>query len=290
MEVIKENLGKVAITVEKDYWTNTKAYDRLVIVELKGALRTFISRKPVPAGASIYDREYWIPFSSLQEEFVAQQNAWANRYLAKVESLEEQINDINNQVISYAPSVNNYSKDKEAYSNFKNAVFDFIHAKRTVVCLHLKAVNCTARISDSGLVNINYIEVDCNDPSCKDFVYSTQAYGNPVFFKVMYYDTRVVDDKLVSDIINEYFLVWYIGGFGAPDAVTPTPKVELSFYPIGDNHIIVDSDHIKHQFTGMMVSLDEYNSRMGHVDGAYDFCIQQITESGYIYVKAEKEE
>ena len=79
MESIKENLGKVAITVEKDYWSIDKAYDRLVIVEVKGAYKTYISRKPVPAGTMLNDREYWIPFSSLKEEIIADYRAWVNK-------------------------------------------------------------------------------------------------------------------------------------------------------------------------------------------------------------------
>lgn len=63
METYKENLGKVAITIEQDYWNINKVYDRLVVVERQGTGTCFISRKPVPAGISILNREYWIKFS-----------------------------------------------------------------------------------------------------------------------------------------------------------------------------------------------------------------------------------
>lgn len=63
METYKENLGKVAITIEKDYWDIKKVYDRLVVVERQGTGTCFISRKPVPSGVSILNREYWIKFS-----------------------------------------------------------------------------------------------------------------------------------------------------------------------------------------------------------------------------------
>lgn len=86
MESIKENLGKVAITVEKDYWSIDRAYDRLVIVEVKGAYKTYISRKPVPAGTMLNDREYWIPFSSLKEELTADYRAWLNKVDALLEN------------------------------------------------------------------------------------------------------------------------------------------------------------------------------------------------------------
>ena len=54
-------LGKVAVTVEQDYWTNTKEYDKLVIVEDKTLKTTFISRKEVPVGIDSSNREFWIP-------------------------------------------------------------------------------------------------------------------------------------------------------------------------------------------------------------------------------------
>ena len=79
MEVVKQNLGKVAITVDKNYWDINRYYDRLVIVEVKNEYRTYISRKPVPAGVFITNREFWIPFSSLKEELVANFNAFVNK-------------------------------------------------------------------------------------------------------------------------------------------------------------------------------------------------------------------
>lgn len=55
-----ENLGKVAMTVEKDYYSPDKCYDKLTLVQDKN-LGTYISRKPVPANKELTDRNYWIP-------------------------------------------------------------------------------------------------------------------------------------------------------------------------------------------------------------------------------------
>lgn len=60
MLIKKENLGKVSVTVEKDYWLQDKCYDRLVIVQQERG-GTYISRKPVPSGKELTDRNYWIP-------------------------------------------------------------------------------------------------------------------------------------------------------------------------------------------------------------------------------------
>ena len=61
MEIKIDKLGKVAITVEKDYWSPNRAYDRLVIVEERNTYITYISRKPVPPAVQLTSRDYWIP-------------------------------------------------------------------------------------------------------------------------------------------------------------------------------------------------------------------------------------
>lgn len=62
MELDKQDLGKVCLTMNGEF-NPTISYEELccVYVEDDSALRSFISRKPVPAGTDIYDREYWQP-------------------------------------------------------------------------------------------------------------------------------------------------------------------------------------------------------------------------------------
>ena len=67
MESIIKKLGKASVTVEKDYHNSEKEYNKLTIVEEQGAFKTYISRKPVPVGIELANREYWIPFSSVLE-------------------------------------------------------------------------------------------------------------------------------------------------------------------------------------------------------------------------------
>lgn len=74
-----DKLGKVAATVEENYWSETKDYDKLTIVEKEGTFGTYISRKPVPAGTPLTNRTYWIPFSSLKEEITLQFNDLLNK-------------------------------------------------------------------------------------------------------------------------------------------------------------------------------------------------------------------
>lgn len=62
MELYKKDLGKVCLTMNGEF-DPTISYEELccVYVEDDSTLRSFISRKPVPAGTDIYDREYWQP-------------------------------------------------------------------------------------------------------------------------------------------------------------------------------------------------------------------------------------
>ena len=70
MESIIKKLGKTSITVEKDYHSSKKEYNKLTIVEEQGAFKTYLSRKPVPIGIELTNREYWIPFSGVLESIV----------------------------------------------------------------------------------------------------------------------------------------------------------------------------------------------------------------------------
>lgn len=62
MELDKQDLGKVCLTMNGEF-NPTISYEELccVYVEDDSDLRSFISRKPVPAGTDIYNREYWQP-------------------------------------------------------------------------------------------------------------------------------------------------------------------------------------------------------------------------------------
>ena len=62
MELDKQDLGKVCLTMNGEF-DPTISYEELccVYVEDDSTLRSFISKKPVPAGTDIYDREYWQP-------------------------------------------------------------------------------------------------------------------------------------------------------------------------------------------------------------------------------------
>lgn len=94
MKTYKTSLGKVSITVDKNYWYINKDYDKLTVVERQGNFGTYISRKPVPAGTSLDDRNYWIPFSSLKEEILIDYNSFVNKYKYIIDNHTDAIDGI----------------------------------------------------------------------------------------------------------------------------------------------------------------------------------------------------
>lgn len=106
MQLYEDSLGKVSITVEEGYWDISKDYDKLTIIEKEGTFGTYISRKPVPAGTVLTDRQYWIPFSSLKEEIILNFNKWIEEYSGMLGSQAETLNNLQtiiNQVFEHLP-------------------------------------------------------------------------------------------------------------------------------------------------------------------------------------------
>ena len=93
MQLQIDKLGKVSITIEEGYWDINKDYDKLTVVEKQGTYGTFISRKPVPSGTVLTNREYWIPFSSLKEEIIIDYNKFINKYQPIIDDIVNRLND-----------------------------------------------------------------------------------------------------------------------------------------------------------------------------------------------------
>ena len=115
MEIQKEKLGKVSITVEKDYWDIKKVYKKLTIVERQSTGTTYLSRKPVPAGTSISNRKYWIKFSKwsdipyeITQEFGDSDELVISQKVItkKIDDLQDQINNLHPGVIGVGITAN----------------------------------------------------------------------------------------------------------------------------------------------------------------------------------------
>lgn len=143
-----DKLGKVAITVEENYWSLEKDYDKLTIVEQKGVFGTFISRKPVPAGTVLTDRKYWIPFSSLKEEIVLQFNEIINELRDLEVSIDEKEAEIYKAIASI---VSGGVALKQSFGN--SEVFGISQKVLTESRDDLQA-QIDAIISDKAIVNL----------------------------------------------------------------------------------------------------------------------------------------
>ena len=100
MQLQIDKLGKVAITVEESHWSLDKDYDRLTVVEApNNEYKTYISRKPVPAGTVLTNREYWIPFSSLKEEIVIDFNSFVSSLTEAMQQTKDYTDGVINQGI-----------------------------------------------------------------------------------------------------------------------------------------------------------------------------------------------
>lgn len=96
MQTQINKLGKVSITVDKDYWDINNEYDRLTIVEVEHKYCTYLSRKDVPSGIDISDRNYWIPFSSLTESVAEDIRKFKTEITNRVTELSNNIPEVEN--------------------------------------------------------------------------------------------------------------------------------------------------------------------------------------------------
>lgn len=130
MKLQKENLGKVAITIDKDYWDVNKDYDKLVVVQVKDKFATYISRKPVPMGTMVTNREYWIPFSSLKEDILLDYNSFLERYGEELAFLHKNIDRMDEIMKASENIMATHDKIKEDAEYIK----DVFENKPILVC------------------------------------------------------------------------------------------------------------------------------------------------------------
>ena len=119
MESIIKKLGKTSITVEKDYHSSEKEYNKLTIVEEQGAFKTYISRKPVPVGIELTNREYWIPFSSVLESITFDYLKFKQEYASgkKLEDNSIKTRHIENSAITSSKLLDNSINNNKIADN-----------------------------------------------------------------------------------------------------------------------------------------------------------------------------
>lgn len=145
MQLQIDKLGKVAITVEQGYWSNEKDYDRLTIVEApKGEYKTYISRKPVPAGTVLTNREYWIPFSSLKEEIVIDFNEFVASLIEAMQQTKDYADNTIEQGIADITAIKEEAMRIITYIA-DNGIDSTVLAPNSVTSEKIKAGNVLSR-------------------------------------------------------------------------------------------------------------------------------------------------
>lgn len=106
MKTNKVSLGKVCVTVDKDYWDINKDYDKLVIVEVENAYATYISRQPVPHGIDIENKEYWCLFSRYNKNYEANEGIFnVSKYVKIKDNYENPVLLTLKKAVTLCPSV-----------------------------------------------------------------------------------------------------------------------------------------------------------------------------------------
>lgn len=136
-------IGKVSVTVDKDYWDGNKFYERLTIVRKnEKEYINYISRQDVPPGIDILNREYWIPFSSLNEECQIEVDDIRLTVSEFTAAITADNTEFKETITSYNNAFkNDISKDNETYKTnltnqndlFKSQTREDINAFKTQV-------------------------------------------------------------------------------------------------------------------------------------------------------------
>lgn len=155
MQLQIDNLGKVSVTIEQGYWNKDKDYDKLTIVEKEGIFGTFISRKPVPAGTVLTNREYWIPFSSLKENIILDYNSFKDTYdntikehtaslkniIIRLNELEENKELIEELINIANNAINESNSALKEIKEIKTNIESIVNSIPNDVVIDVKAVN-----------------------------------------------------------------------------------------------------------------------------------------------------
>ena len=142
-----KNLGKISITVDKDYYDATKEYDRLVIVEKEND-GTYISRQTVPANTSITDREYWIPLVTINGSFDYMIETTTEE-LRTLKANGNLIPGMNYMITDYNPTVTGIVRIAEKTLNISNQLYLKNNTKVAPFDIVLTALSITD-ISEKG--------------------------------------------------------------------------------------------------------------------------------------------
>ncbi|QOR59847.1 tail fiber protein [uncultured phage cr271_1] len=223
MESVIEKLGKVSVTVEKDYHNSEKEYNKLTIVEEQGAFKTYISRKPVPIGIELTNREYWIPFSGVLESITfdylkfkrdyasgnaLEDNSIITRHILdrNIERIkialkaisEEEIND--DAVIERTIKDRNVTSNKIAQENILTEHF----AKKSVVTAILADYAVTAiKLADNSVTTRTIVNENVTDTKLANDAVTTRSISKESITQEKLANNSIATRSLIDENVTK---------------------------------------------------------------------------------------
>lgn len=286
MESIIKKLGKTSITVEKDYHSSEKEYNKLTIVEEEGTFKTYLSRKPVPIGTELTNREYWIPFSGVLESITfdylkfkkdyasgktIEDNAIITRHILNrnIERIkialkaisEEEIDD--NAIIERTIKDRNVTSNKIAKENIltehlaKKSVITSILADYIITAIKLADNSVTTRsIADENITDIKLANNAVTTRSIAQESIIEEKFANNSVSTRSLIDKSVTKEKLAENSVTES----KIADNNITNRKIANNTIDITKFDSYTRNIIESVKYIPEEFTSIKEAIfDEIN-------------------------------
>ena len=286
MESIIKKLGKASVTVEKDYHNSEKEYNKLTIVEEKDTFKTYLSRKPVPVGIALTNREYWICFSGVLESITfdylkfkkdyasgkaIEDNAIITRHILdrNIERIkialkaisEEEIDD--NAIIERTIKDRNITSNKIAKENIltehfaKKSVITSILADYIITAIKLADNSVTTRsIADENITDIKLANNAVTTRSIAQESIIEEKFANNSVSTRSLIDKSVTKEKLAENSVTES----KIADNNITNRKIANNTIDITKFDSYTRNIIESVRYIPEEFTSLKEAIfDEIN-------------------------------
>ena len=286
MESIIKKLGKASVTVEKDYHNSEKEYNKLTIVEEKDTFKTYLSRKPVPVGIALTNREYWICFSGVLESITfdylkfkkdyasgkaIEDNAIITRHILdrNIERIkialkaisEEEIDD--NAIIERTIKDRNITSNKIAKENIltehfaKKSVITSILADYIITAIKLADNSVTTRsIADENITDIKLANNAVTTRSIAQESIIEEKFANNSVSTRSLIDKSITKEKLAENSVTES----KIADNNITNRKIANNTIDITKFDSYTRNIIESVRYIPEEFTSLKEAIfDEIN-------------------------------
>ena len=197
MKSIIKKLGKTSITVEKDYHSSNKEYNKLTVVEEQGSFKTYLSRKPVPVGIELTNREYWICFSGVLESITFDYLKFKRDY-ASGNALE------NNSIITRHILDRNIERIKIALKAISEEEID----NNAIIERTIKDRNVTSnKIAKENILTEHFAKKSVITAILSDYVVTAIKLADNSVTTRAIVNENVTQEKLAVDSVSEHKIV-----------------------------------------------------------------------------------